>query len=281
MIGNIENLLSFSGEIHQKKELKPLIGEIAAIAQYLWERRWAERNAGNFSVNITGLFTEKELDNCSTFPFFPLGKTYPGLSRTLLLVSGMGTRMRDMAKNPLSNICFLYISDSGSAYHIIHHLPEDNRVKPTSELPTHLAIHQQLLQKGSPEKTVLHAHVTELIALTQIASFATEEHLNELLWGMHPEILLYLPDGAGFIPYSLAGTENIAQATARGFGQHKVVLWEKHGCVAIGKSPAEAFDYIDIVAKAAGIYFLCKSAGMEPSGIPADRLQEIRANLPR
>jgi rhamnulose-1-phosphate aldolase len=277
MIGNIENLLSFSGEIHQKKELKPLFSEISAIAQYLWERGWAERNAGNFSVNITRLFSDKDLDPFSSFPFFPLGRAYPDLSRTLLVVSGMGTRMRDTAKNPAANVCILYISDSGSAYHIIHPASEELPVRPTSELATHLAIHQQLLQKGSPEKTVLHAHVTELIALTQATSFPSEEPLNALLWGMHPETLLYLPDGVGFIPYLLAGTESIAQATVRGLGNHKAVIWEKHGCLSVGGSLSEAFDVLDIIAKSARIYFLCKSAGMEPAGLTPAQMQQIRA----
>jgi len=281
MIGNIENLLSFAGEIHQKKELKPILSEIGAVAQYLWERGWAERNAGNFSVNITRFFNDKELDQFSTFPFFPLGRTHADLSRTLLIVSGMGTRMRDTAKNPVANVCILYISDSGSAYHIIHPASEESSVRPTSELATHLAVHRQLIQHGSPEKTVLHAHVTELIALTQVTSFATEKPLNALLWGMHPETILYLPDGVGFIPYDLAGTESIAQATVRGLGKHKAVIWEKHGCLSVGVSLSEAFDFLDIIAKSARIYFLCKSAGMEPGGLTTAQMQQIRANLPR
>jgi rhamnulose-1-phosphate aldolase len=97
---------------------------------------------------------------------------------------------------------------------------------------------------------------------------------------MHPETLLFMPNGLGFIPYTLAGTENIAMATLRGFEKHKVILWEKHGCMAVGKSLPEAFDNIDILAKSAKIYFQCKSAGMEPEGLNPLQLQEIRDNLP-
>jgi rhamnulose-1-phosphate aldolase len=280
MIGNIDNLLNLSGDIFQKKELKPVFVQVASTAQYLWERGWAERNAGNFSVNVTGFFNEKELDRLSSYPFFPLPKRYPGLGRTLFLLSGTGTRMRDVAKDPAENVCLVYISDSGSAYHIIDEDPEFIRVRPTSELATHLAIQQQLLQKKSPEKVVLHAHVTELIALTQLAPCTTEEAVNSLLWGMHPETLLFLPDGAGFIPFTLPGTENIAMATLKGFENHKVVVWEKHGCMAVGKSLPEAFDHLDLLAKSAGIYFQCRSAGMEPEGLSPGQLQEIRDNLP-
>lgn len=276
MIGNIDNLLNLTNDIFQKKELKPVFVQIASIAQYLWDRGWAERNAGNFSINITGFFADKELDRLSTYPFFPLSKRYPNLARTLFLFSGTGTRMRDMAKNPVENVCFVYISKSGSAYHIIDGSPDGTSARPTSELPAHLAIQQQLLQKKAVEKVVLHAHVTELIALTQLAPYITEDAINLLLFGMHPETLLFLPDGVGFIPYALSGTENIAAATLKGFEKHKVVLWEKHGCLALGRSLSEAFDNIDIIAKSAKIYFLAKSTGMEPEGLSPEQLEEIK-----
>ncbi|MEI7660767.1 MAG: rhamnulose-1-phosphate aldolase [Bacteroidota bacterium] len=276
MIGNFDNLLNFSNDLFQKKELKPVLMQVAGVAQYLWERGWAERNAGNFSVNVTGFFHERELDRFSAYPFFPLSRAYPGLPRTLFLVSGTGTRMRDMAVNPAENLCFVYISDTGSAFHVITDNHEGDFVKPTSELVTHLAIHQQLLHNNSPEKAVLHAHVTELIALTQLLPFKSGEAVNSLLWGMHPETLLFVPDGVGFVPYTLAGTEHIAAATTRELEGHKAVLWEKHGCLAIGSTLADAFDILDILAKSAKIYLLCKSTGMEPEGLSAEQLNEIR-----
>jgi len=276
MIGNIDNLLNFTNDFFQKKELKPVLLQVAEVAQYLWDRGWAERNAGNFSINITGIFHEKEFDRFSSYPFFPLSKGYPDLARTLFLVSGAGTRMRDMAGNPAENLCVVYISESGSAFHIIGNNQEGNFVKPTSELATHLAIQQQLLQKQSTEKVVLHAHVTELIALTQLAPFRSEAAVNSLLWGMHPETLLYIPEGVGFLPYTLAGTEQIAKATLTALENHKAILWEKHGCLAVGKTLANAFDTLDILAKSAKIYFLCKSTGMEPEGLTPGQLQEIR-----
>lgn len=279
MIGNLENLLNLSQDIIHKKELKPLFVQISGVAGYLWERGWAERNAGNFSINITGFFHEKELERLSAYPFFPLSRAYPDLARTLLLMSGTGTRMRDVAHSPMENVCFVYISDSGSAYHIIHGTQEGSYVKPTSELAAHLAVQQLLLQKKAPEAVLLHAHVTEMIALTQLPMFRSEESVNSLMWGMHPETMQFLPEGTGFIPYTLPGSENIAMATLKGFEKHRVVLWEKHGCMAVGTSLADAFDNIDLLAKAARIYFQCKSAGMEPEGLSNVQLKDIRDNL--
>jgi rhamnulose-1-phosphate aldolase len=276
MIGNIDNLLNFSDDLFTKKELKPVFLQIAGIAQYLWERGWAERNAGNFSINITAYFHEKELDRLTAYPFFSLTGNYPALSRKVFMISGAGTRMRDISRNPAEHVCLVYLSESGSAHLIVNSNQDGTSARPTSELLTHLAIQQQLLQKKATEKVVLHGHVTELIALTQLTPFTSEKEVNNLLWAMHPETLLYLPDGVGFVPYVLAGTEKMAVATLKGFENHKVVLWEKHGCLAVGETMAHAFDHLDILAKSAKIYFQCKSTGMEPAGLTPGEIMEIR-----
>lgn len=278
MIKNIDTLLHLTSDIFQKKELHAVFLQIQQIAQYLWERGWAERNAGNFSIGVTEFFTEKELDRLSEYPFSPLTKRYPNLAGKLFILSGTGTRMRDMAGNPAENVCFVYLNETGSTCHIIDQNPEKCPVRPTSELATHLAVQQHLSEHKASEKVVIHAHVTELIALTQLPRFTSEEAVNTLLWGMHPETLLFLPDGVGFIPFNLPGSENIAMATLKGFETHKVVLWEKHGCMAVGNSLPEAFDHLDILAKSAKIYFLAKSTGMEPQGLTPAQLQEIREN---
>jgi rhamnulose-1-phosphate aldolase len=273
---NIDNLLNFTNDIFQKKEIKTLLQEVSEVAQYLWDRGWAERNAGNLSIRVTEYFADKELDRLSTYPFLPLTKTYPDLARQLFLVSAAGSRMRNMARHPAANVCFVFVNESGTAYHIICQPGEETLLKPTSELPTHLSIHQMLLQKKSSEKAVLHAHVLELIALTQLPGFSNETALNSLLWGMHPETIMFVPHGLGFIPYTLPGTETIAQATLRGLETHQVILWEKHGCMAVSTTLSEAFETIDILAKSAKIYFLCKSAGAEPLGLTPEQLREIK-----
>jgi len=41
------------------KNLKEQLDEVAEIAGYLWEKGWAERNAGNISINISVLLAMK------------------------------------------------------------------------------------------------------------------------------------------------------------------------------------------------------------------------------
>ncbi|HNY03397.1 MAG TPA: rhamnulose-1-phosphate aldolase, partial [Bacteroidales bacterium] len=244
--------------------------DISSTARYLWERGWAERNAGNFSVNVTRYFTARETERFSEYPFDPLPREYPLLAGHLLLVSGTGCRMRDLAVNPPLHTCFVYISGSGAAYHIISENQEGIPVLPTSELATHLAVQHMLLHSKAGESVVLHAHVTDLIALTHLPQFRSADAINRMLAKVHPEIGLFLPEGAGYIPFTTPGTENMASATLKGFGSHKAVIWERHGAMAIGRNLPEAFDHLDLLAKAAGIWFRCRSAGMEITPDPEE-----------
>jgi rhamnulose-1-phosphate aldolase len=93
---------------------------------------------------------------------------------------------------------------------------------------------------------------------------------------MHPETVILQPRGFGFVPFGIPGTEKIAVSTARNFEEHPVVIWEKHGALAIGKTISEAFDELDLAAKAAGIYLSCARVGFEPRGFTDEQISELR-----
>jgi rhamnulose-1-phosphate aldolase len=152
--------------------------------------------------------------------------------------------------------------------------PEKER-EPTSELSTHLAVHDMLIRTKSTAKALVHTHATELIALTQIREFCSTEALNRLLWSMHPETILFIPKGLGFIPFELPGTSGIADSTSDILEEHPVAVWEKHGVLSTGKTAADAFDLIDLLAKSARIFFMVKNAGYEPERLTKEQLDEL------
>jgi rhamnulose-1-phosphate aldolase len=251
--------------------LEKTIVEIAQTAGCLWEKGWAERNAGNISVNITGLFSAQESELFTDIAIHPLPVSYSSLADQILLVTSAGSRMRDLVKNPWDHLCILKINTSGTHF---KQWPEKDQ-KPTSELPTHLAVHDMLIRTKSAAKALVHTHATELIALTQIKEFCSTETLNRLLWSMHPETKLFVPKGLGFIFYEISGTSGIAEATAKTLEDHPVALWEKHGILATGITVKDAFDSIDLLAKSARIYFMVKSTGYEPNGLTDGQLNEL------
>lgn len=256
--------------------LKDIIFEVAEIAGFLWQRGWAERNAGNISVNITGLINE-EIGNIDEFPSYSLSHAYTVLAGNYFFVSGTGRRMRDLAREPLRNALIIRLAEDGSSYSVISSKKDGAcRFRPTSELPTHLGIHQMISMQGSAEKVVIHTHANELAALTQIKKYCNEDALNKLLWGMHPETMVFIPGGVGFVPYVTPGTEHIAEETIKALHHHKVALWEKHGVFAIGETVFDTFDLIDILGKSAKIFFLVKSSGHEPQGLDDEQLAVLK-----
>ena len=257
---NLAQVRQAGQRLFQRKPIRKVVKEIADTARILWNKGWAERNAGNISVNVTGLVPASDLQKLPSFPFLPMQKPFPTLERKVFLVTTTGSRMRDLAENPEENLCFIYISENGSAYHIVAAGDDISGIKPTSELLTHLSIHQMIAQKKRTEVALLHAHVTELIALTHLQEMKSEEALNNLFFSMHPETKMFVPDGAGFVPVAVPGSEKLAQETTRRFETHRAVIWENHGCMAAGESVADAFDTIDLLAKAAEIWFMVEGA---------------------
>lgn len=259
-------------------EVTNIVSNIAELGKYLWQKGWAERNAGNISVNINDCLTsdqKSELQKKSGSTF-NLDRSYHPIAGFSFLVTGTGKRMRDLAVDPEHNALLIRVNDTGSGYQILSLSGMEGNMPPTSELPTHLAIHEQLVAKGAPERAVVHTHPNELISITQIRQFCSEKALNHLLWGMHPETMVIVPEGAGFLPYMLPGSQEIAEATLKKFENHKVVVWEKHGCFAIGRDVFEAFDLIDTLAKSAQIYFQCRAAGHEPEGLTEEKIAELK-----
>ncbi|MEN8120462.1 MAG: rhamnulose-1-phosphate aldolase [Bacteroidota bacterium] len=211
----------------------------------------------------------------SNYNSFELSTSYPELAGMFLFITGTGKRMRDLAKNPLKNALIIKMNEDGSAYWIISQKKNCHNFSPTSELPTHLLIHQQIVQRGSKNKVVIHTNSNELVALTQIKEYSDEKKLNKLFWGMHPETIIFVPKGVGFVEYAMPGSEIIAEKTVEILKNHDVALWEKHGVFAVGESVMDTFDMIDILAKSARIFFMCKSAGYEPEGLSDKELAEL------
>jgi len=251
-------------------EFQDVIGEIARVAEYLWQRGWAEVNSGNISVDITELvpWTTRE-----SSPLVPMKISQLGLAGRSFLIKIGGARMRDLARQPEKHLLLITIEKNLEGYFILW--GGDHVSRPTSEFMSHLKVHQLLRENGMPQKVFLHTHTPHLLALSYIDKYCSENKLNQLLFMMHPEVRVYVPDGIGVASYRCPGSEELADVTVEALKKHRVVLWEKHGCAAIARNPYEAFDLIDILDKAASTYIMCRSLGREPSGLSQEQLKEI------
>ena len=257
-----------------KKNFNSVVRMVAEAAGYLWEKGWAERNGGNISCNISQF--AKLFEGISPLSVeLDGGVDVPALAGAFLLVTGTGTRMRDVASDPMANMAVIRICDDGRHYVIVAERP----VRPTSELPSHLAIHNYFLQSGSPCRAVMHTHPTELVAMSHHAPFLEKDVLGTLLRSLIPETYIFCPKGLGIVPYALPGSQKLAEKTLEELRSHDVVLWEKHGVLAVGKDPVEAFDMIDILNKSAQIYVRARAMGFVPAGLTQEQMEELKKNF--
>lgn len=233
------------------------LDKISEVAGYLWEKGWAEYNGGNISVNVTASLGE-ELRNAEPLSGrIALPAQLKLLTGELFYVTGTGKRMRDVARDLWSNGALIRICDDGRGYEIVY----KENITPTSELASHLFIHHYLREMGRDMKVVLHTHPTELIALTHIDKWLDAKVLTRMLWSMIPECRLVVTKGVGVVPYLEPGTVELARATLAQLKEHDVVIWEKHGLLAVGDDVVTCFDVIDTLNKAAQIYVCARAAG--------------------
>jgi rhamnulose-1-phosphate aldolase len=248
---------------------------IAEIAGYLWEKGWAEGSAGNISLNVTEHYPGLHMD-FRTFPMIALKKKYPKLAGNYIFITAKGSRFRHLAKDPGDHICLIKVSQAGDAYQLLFEDPSRQN-QPSSELLSHLAIHNLLVERGGGDKAIVHTHPLEPVVLTHKNELHDEGKLNNILLKMHTETAYFIPDGIGYIPFKVPGSQEMADATLSKLMTHNIVLWEKHGSMAIGPDVHTAFDRIDMMAKAAKIFLLARDAGFDPAGMSEEELQKIKA----
>jgi rhamnulose-1-phosphate aldolase len=265
--------------LDNRPKLAGQIEEVAEIAGYLWQKGWAERNGGNITINITDVIDDEIKGIKAIVDDIPIGRTLPHLKNSYFFCKGTNKRMRDLARRPMENGSIIRILDDCSHYAII----ADHPVKPTSELASHLSIHNHLIGRGSPYKAALHTHPIELVAMTHHPAFLRKDVLTNLLWSMIPETRAFCPRGVGIIPYALPGSFDLADATIKELDEYDVVMWEKHGVFSVGENIMEAFDMVDTLTKSALIYLAGKSMGFEPDGMTSKQMEELKImfNLPK
>jgi len=259
-------------------ELKHRIEQVAEVAGYLWQKGWAERNGGNIVVNVTEQLSAFPLlrgaggiKNPLSIPI-SIGTTLPHLKGCYFFCKGTNRRMRDLARWPMDNGSVIRITDDCAHYEII----ADKPVKPTSELPSHLSVHNYLIAKGSPYKASLHTHPIELVAMTHHRPFLEKDMLTKILWSMIPETRAFCPKGLGIVPYLLPSSVELGEATIKTIDEgYDVVMWEKHGVFAVDNDIMSAFDQVDVLNKAAQIYMSARNMGFEPEGMSEGQMKEL------
>lgn len=225
---------------------------IARAGRLLWRRGWADECAGNISVALA----RTPLRQAPTMHFIKFrDKLKVGrLAGSSILFTAAGSDLRDLTRGPQGAMAVITVSDKADGYFL-----HDPGIKPTSEIATHLFIHNHFGRKGKHRNlAVIHCHAARLVALARIDAFADEKNYNRVLSEIYPGYRSVLPRGVGLVEYEKPGSAELARATAKSIRYHRLVVWKEHGCIAAGDTVESALDLIDVANKAASIFFLKK-----------------------
>jgi L-fuculose-phosphate aldolase len=137
--------------------------------------------------------------------------------------------------------------------------------RPTTELPMHLTCYEERPDIGA----VVHAHPPLATALT-LAGI-------DLAVPVLPEVVLHL-GAVPTAPYATPSTDEGARAVRELIRRHDVLLLERHGALAVGADPRDAFAKLERVEHAARVLLAAGLPGAARALGPDElaRLEELR-----
>ena len=126
--------------------------------------------------------------------------------------------------------------------------PPEGDSKPSMESGLHAAIYM----KRPDVRSVMHAHPVFATAFCSTG--------GKIRFDLTAESRAVLGEPA-FVPYAMMGSPALAEAVSAAMLGADAALMGNHGVVAVGGSPAEAFNRIELVEDAAKITFIVKLLG--------------------
>lgn len=248
-----------------------IIRELGDITSNMYRMGWNERNGGNISWLLEEEEIKGYIDLEEVIRTIPLNFDASELKGRIFLVTGTGKYFKNIKKAPEENVGVVRIAKDGKGLELLWGY--EGGARPTSELPTHLMNHISRLQVDPSHRVVMHCHPVNTIAMT----FVHEQDDKEFtlsLWGTCTECVLVFNDGVGVVPWMPAGTNAIAEATAKKLKDRRIVIWGQHGIFGTGSNLDEAFGLIETVEKAAEIYM--KTAHLpKVNCLPKEQLKDV------
>jgi rhamnulose-1-phosphate aldolase len=249
-----------------------IVADMAAAGEQVTRLGAAEASAGNISVYARAL---DGLDPAfRPAQTLPLPIACPHLAGGWVVITGSGKRLRDIAADPCASLCLLQILPGGEQAR----LHQAAAVTPTSELDSHLAVHEgQAARAALSLHALVHAQPVSLTYLSHLEDYSPGLILSRRLVRWQPETILVFPEGIGLVPFHAPGTPAQAAATRPLMLQHRLVVWQKHGALARAGSAVGAADLIEYAEAAAAYEVLNLRLGEPASGLSDAELRQICA----
>jgi rhamnulose-1-phosphate aldolase len=255
-------------------ELDDLLHMMGQAGAHIARIEACEGAAGNISICVRW-----PVELTVRFPVvseIDLPQPVPELAGATLLVSGSGRRLREIIDEPTAHVACVVVNNGGKTG-ILYTAGNRRFERLTSEFNSHLAVHyDQMMATGTNFHALIHAQPLHLTYLSHIPTYQDEACLNQHLLRWQPETIINLPEGLGFIPFKIPGSQELMEANVESLRKHRVVIWAKHGVMARSDvSVKRAADRVEYAETAAKYEYLNLSAGEVGEGLSQEEILSI------
>lgn len=145
----------------------------------------------------------------------------------------------------------------------------DGQLKPTSELPMHLAVYGRAADPdGEPITAVVHTHSPHATAVSTVADEVPPVHY--LLAVVGPTVRV--------ARYATYGTAELAESVLAALDGRRGCLLANHGTLTYGDGPAAAYDRALQLEWVCRVWLLARSAGT-PALLPREEIAHVVERL--
>jgi rhamnulose-1-phosphate aldolase len=251
-----------------------VLAALGAAGRRMTEIDAAEAGAGNISVCLAGpvdipaaFDTTRQVD---------LPYPSPALAGHTVVITGSGCRLRSLADDPEGNVGFLVVDANGTSA-ALHLAGRGPFTRPTVELNSHLAVHDDhVAMRGLRFHAIVHAQPLHLTLLSTVPEYASTVGLTDRLLRWQAETIVHLPEGLGYLPFMVPGSDELTAANLESLRHHQLVVWAKHGVMARSdESVLAACDRVEYAETAARYEYLNLAIGGRGTGLTNAELGRV------
>jgi len=255
-----------------------VIASMGKVGRRLSEISACEGAAGNISVYLGGPVDSRRLFPNQELVELPLA--VPEIAGGTFLVTGSGCRLREIGEDPEQNLGCLKIDEAGKTARL-YSSPKRKFRRLTSEFNSHLAVHRdRILRYRTNFHAVVHAQPIHLTYLSHMPAYRRESFLNRRLIRWQPEIIVYLTEGIGMIPFCVPASTELMEKTVAAMRTHNIVVWAKHGVMTVSElSVEQACDRIEYVETGARYEYLDRTNHGLGDGLTDQEIKSICGSL--
>ncbi|WP_263117891.1 class II aldolase/adducin family protein [Cellulomonas sp. RIT-PI-Y] len=237
----------------------------------------AEAGAGNLSVYVGWDWDDAVLT--ARFPVteeIALPLPAPALAGQIVLSTGSGRRLRQIAADPEAAVGAVRVHEGGTTATLF---TSERRAfeRLTSEFNSHLAVHQdQVARRGIDFQAVVHAQPPHLTYLSHIPAYRDTKAMNAAILRWEPESIVSLSQGIEVLDFMIPGSDGMQAANVAGLRQAEIVLWSKHGTMSRSDlSVLRAVDRMEYAETGAKYEYMDLVAGRQAEGLTREEITSV------